>query len=181
MVYICFLLFVIVFNRKDASGMGSDLVGPVYSPRLTGVPNAHAAGGGALWELHSLWVLFLWGEETVSKICGVCLAFPESLIIRRATFSSRHHGILAEPMGFRGWGLPEATGSWWAEQNKLPQVRSCGDKHVSQVLKDQPTDQWACCQRVRPALSDPCVKDADGARIHPNTKPFWPKAGVGLV
>lgn len=92
----------------------------------------------------------------------------------------RAGAVWAEPMSFRGWGLPEATGTWWAEQNK-PQMRFRGTKLCHNFLKDQPTYQWACCQRVRPVLSDPCVKDADGARTHPNTKPFWPKAGVGLV
>lgn len=102
MVYICFLLFIIVFNRKELSGLGRDLVGPVHLPRLTGVPNAHAAGGGPLWELHSFWVLFLWGEET-EKSVGCVLHSLKILIIRRATFSSRHHGILA--VAIRSWLL----------------------------------------------------------------------------
>lgn len=90
-------------------------MGHLHSPWLAGALDLHVAGGGSLREVHSCWVLFLWGEKKLQRnLWGTgmlfqmtkkkwetllrCLPFPESLLsfqCARHLYSMWHRGALA--------------------------------------------------------------------------------------
>lgn len=75
----------------------------------------------------------------------------------------------AELACFRGWGLPEDAGTSWAEENQLPSNEVLWGQRCVITFKGPATYQWVCCQRVRPVLSDPCVRKMLMEREHVQT------------
>lgn len=75
-VYIYFLLFIFIFTRKQHLGAGEGHGGHLHSLWSAVAPDPHVAGGGSLGKVHSLWVLFLQGEEQVRKVWGPRDAVP---------------------------------------------------------------------------------------------------------